>query len=163
MANDIIANYLAAQSALLQEKSRLEQRLVEITEALNQTAAGASVPAIAKLSSDLIAGAGLTPVVARRGPGRPKGSGVKAAAPAAPKGRRTMSAAARARIAAAARARWAKVKAAKGEAPAASVAAAAPAPKKAKRKMSAEGRARIVAATKARWARVHAEQAAKAA
>ncbi|GDY21245.1 hypothetical protein LBMAG56_25910 [Verrucomicrobiota bacterium] len=150
MANDLITNYLSAQSALLQEKSRLENRLVEISQALNQTApvAAAAAPA---------------PVVVRRGPGRPKGSGVKAAPPAAPKGKRTMSAAARARIAAAARARWAKVKAAKGEAPAAAAPAAAAAPKKAKRKMSAEGRARIVAATKARWARIHAEQAAKAA
>ena len=150
MANDIITDYLSAQSALLQEKSRLENRLVEISQALNQTAPAAAAAAAAP-----------APVVVRRGPGRPKGSGVKAAPPAAPKGKRTMSAAARARISAAAKARWAKVKAATGE-PAAA-AAAAPAPKKAKRKMSAEGRARIVAATKARWARIHAEQAAKAA
>lgn len=149
MANDIIADYLSAQSALLQEKSRLENRLVEISQALNQTAPGAPSAVAAPAA-----------VVVRRGPGRPKGSGVKTAAPAAPKGKRSMSAAARARISAAAKARWAKVKAATGE-PAA--AAAAPAPKKAKRKMSAEGRARIVAATKARWARIHAEQAAKAA
>src|SRR5688500_12144168 len=56
--------------------------------------------------------------------------------------RRTMSPAARARIAAAQRARWAKVK--KNGASGAN-------PRK-RRKMSAAGRARIIAATKARWA-----------
>jgi hypothetical protein len=68
-------------------------------------------------------------------------------APVAPaqQGRRRMSPAARARIAAGARARWARVK---GTADTAS----AP-PKKARRKLSAAGRAAIVAATKARWAR----------
>jgi len=60
--------------------------------------------------------------------------------------RRTMSASARARIAAAQRARWAKVK---------GKASAGAAPRK-RRKMSAAGRARIIAATKARWARFHA-------
>ena len=59
---------------------------------------------------------------------------------------RTMSRAARARIAAAQRARWAKVKK--------NVASGAN-PRK-RRKMSAAGRARIIAATKARWARFHA-------
>jgi hypothetical protein len=64
------------------------------------------------------------------------------------RGRRTMSAAARARIAAAQRARWAKVKGTTQNG------ASRP-----KRKMSAAGRARIVAATKARWARFHAARA----
>jgi hypothetical protein len=54
--------------------------------------------------------------------------------------RRTMSAAGRARIAAAQRARWAKVK---GQG-------------KPKRKLSAAGRARIAAAQKARWAKIRA-------
>ena len=54
---------------------------------------------------------------------------------------RKMSAAARARIGAAQKARWAKVK---GQAP------------RPKRKMSAAGRARIVAAQKARWAKMRA-------
>lgn len=60
-----------------------------------------------------------------------------------PKKKWTMSAAARAKIAAAQRARWAK---AKGK--------AKPAGKK--RKMSAAGRAAIVAAQKARWAKIKA-------
>jgi hypothetical protein len=57
----------------------------------------------------------------------------------APAGKRTMSAAARAKIAAAARDRWAKVK--------------GTAPKTGKRKLSAAGRAAISAAAKARWAK----------
>jgi hypothetical protein len=69
------------------------------------------------------------------------------ATPAAetPPKRRHMSASARARIAAAARARWARIK---GTAP-----SAPKPPKKGKRRLSAAGRAAIIAATKARWAR----------
>ena len=71
-------------------------------------------------------------------------------APAPPKQKKVMSPAARAKIAAAQKTRWAKVKglsAAPAKAP-----AAAAAPKK-KRRLSPEGRARIVAAAKARWAK----------
>jgi hypothetical protein len=60
-----------------------------------------------------------------------------------PKKKWAMSAAARAKISAAAKARWAKVHA-----------AAKPAGKK--RNMSAAGRARIAAAARARWAKVRA-------
>lgn len=60
-----------------------------------------------------------------------------------------MSAAGRARIAAAARARWAKINAAK-----AVVKVAAPAKKKFK--MSAAAKAKISAAAKARWAKIKA-------
>jgi hypothetical protein len=67
-----------------------------------------------------------------------------AAAPVAKAGKRTMSAEARARIAAAQRARWAKSKGA-SQAPSAS-------PAKKKGKLSPEGRAKIVAALKKRWA-----------
>jgi hypothetical protein len=55
----------------------------------------------------------------------------------------TMSASARAKIAAAQRARWAKSK-------------AAAKPAKKKHTMSAAGRARIAAAQRARWAKIHA-------
>jgi hypothetical protein len=65
----------------------------------------------------------------------------------APKRKSGMSAAGRARIAAAQKARWAK---AKGTKP-----AAKPAAKK-KRTMSAAGRAKISAAAKARWAKAKA-------
>jgi hypothetical protein len=74
------------------------------------------------------------------------------AEPEVRRGRRRMSAAARARIAAAQRARWAK---AKGLSELTRVATIS----KPKRRMSKEGRARIIAATKARWARVRAEKA----
>ena len=58
--------------------------------------------------------------------------------------KRRMSAAGRARISAAAKARWAKVKGAK------------PAAKKARRKMSAASRAKIAASARARWAKAKA-------
>ena len=61
--------------------------------------------------------------------------------------RRKMSAAARAKIAAAQRARWARVNAGKP---------ALAKPAKGKRTMSAAARASIAAAQKARWARVRA-------
>jgi len=62
--------------------------------------------------------------------------------------KRGMSAAGRARIVAAQKARWAKIKSAKG--------GAKSKPAKKKRGMSPEGRARIIAAQKARWAKVKA-------
>ena len=67
-----------------------------------------------------------------------------------------MSAAGKAKIAAAQKLRWAKVNAAKGVK--LIVKAAKPVAKK--RKMSAEGKARIVAAQKARWAKIHAAKKA---
>jgi hypothetical protein len=71
------------------------------------------------------------------------GAAVEPASPAPKK--RKMSAAGVARIRAAAKARWAKIRAAKrGAKPA----------KKAKRKISAAGRARLRALAKARWAQV---------
>lgn len=66
-------------------------------------------------------------------------------------GRRQMSAEGRARIAAAARARWAKVRGKNGGRPA-SPAAKAPG----KRTMSPAARARIAAAARARWAKAKA-------
>jgi hypothetical protein len=76
-----------------------------------------------------------------RGPGRPPGS---AAAPAVRR-RRKMSAAAKARIAAGQRARWAKVKGLK-----------AGKQVKKKRKVNAATRARLAAVARARWAKVKA-------
>jgi hypothetical protein len=67
---------------------------------------------------------------------------------AKPKRRRTMSAKARAKIAAAQRARWAKVK----ENP--------KGPKPAKRTMSASARRKIAAAQRARWANVRQQKKA---
>jgi len=78
-----------------------------------------------------------------RGPGRPKGTATTATATAhaAPRKRRTISKAGRARIAAAQRARWAAHKQQQ----------AAPAKPK-KRKLSAAGLKAIREATKKRWA-----------
>jgi len=64
-----------------------------------------------------------------------------------PRRKRIMSAAAKAKIAAAQKARWAERKNA--------VAPQNPVPKE-KRRLSPEGRANIVAATKARWAKIRA-------
>ena len=64
-----------------------------------------------------------------------------------PKKRRKMSAAGRARMAAAARKRWAKVKGGK---------LTVKPVKKAKRRISAEGRKKMAAAAKARWAKAKA-------
>ena len=66
-----------------------------------------------------------------------------------------MSAAGKARIAAAQKARWAKVRAAKPEAKAIVGVKAAP-PAKKKFTMSAAAKAKISAAAKARWAKVRA-------
>ncbi|HUB87313.1 MAG TPA: hypothetical protein VMB22_05435 [Verrucomicrobiae bacterium] len=70
----------------------------------------------------------------------------RAQAGSAPRRQYKMSAAGRARIAAAARARWAKVKGKKSASPT-----------KSKRKMSAAARAKIAAAAKARWAKAKAQ------
>ncbi len=89
----------------------------------------------------------------QRGPGRPKATATHTE-PAAGK-RKGLTAAARARIAAAQKARWAAYR--KGK----TVAAKAPA-EKPKRKLSAAGRRAIIAATKKRWAAVRAAKAAAA-
>jgi hypothetical protein len=74
------------------------------------------------------------------------GSTAKPVASPAPKKRRKMSAAGRARLVAALKARWAKVKATKSGAEAK--------PAKKKFTMSAAARAKISAAAKARWAKI---------
>jgi RNA:NAD 2'-phosphotransferase (TPT1/KptA family) len=79
------------------------------------------------------------------------GSTAQTAVAKAPKKKFTMSAAAKAKISAAAKLRWAKVKATKP----ATKPKASPAPKK-KGGMSPAGRAKISAAAKARWAKAKA-------
>ena len=78
--------------------------------------------------------------------GKPSPSAAPAAAEK--KGPSKMTPEAKAKISAAAKARWAKIKAAK---PAAKPVAKS-APKKAKRVLSAQGKANIIAAAKKRWA-----------
>ena len=81
--------------------------------------------------------------------GKILGSSIKPVAAAAPKKRRKMSAAGRAKIAAGQKARWAKVNGKK--------VAGKQAPKaKGKRKMSAAAKAKISAAAKARWVKAKA-------
>ncbi|MFZ0826137.1 MAG: hypothetical protein WAO02_01815 [Verrucomicrobiia bacterium] len=80
--------------------------------------------------------------------GRILGVSTKSITTVAPKKKRKMSAAGRAKIAAAARARWAKVKGRKS---------AAKPVKKARRKMSAAGRAKIAVAARARWKKAKAQ------
>ena len=74
------------------------------------------------------------------------GSTAKPVTAKAPKKKRKMSAAGRARLVAALKARWAKFKAAKSGAK----------PAKKKFKMSAAAKAKISAAAKARWAKIKA-------
>jgi len=77
------------------------------------------------------------------------GSSTKSIAAKAPKKKRGMSAAGRAKVAAAQKARWAKVHAAKAKPAAKPV-------KKARKKMSAAVKAKLSAMAKARWAKVKA-------
>ena len=86
--------------------------------------------------------------------GRIFGSSTKPVTVSAPKKRHKMSAAGKARISAAAKARWAKVKSGK---PAVKAAKPAAKPvKQAKRKLSAAARAKISASAKARWKKAKA-------
>jgi fibronectin type 3 domain-containing protein len=82
------------------------------------------------------------------------GSTAKPVAAKATKKKRKMSAAGKARIVAAQKARWAKINAAKSAGK--TVKAAKPAKKKFR--MSAAAKAKISAAMKARWAKVKAEK-----
>ena len=88
------------------------------------------------------------------------GSTAKPATAKAPKKKGGMSAAGRAKVAAAQKARWAKVKAAKSVvAPVTKPAAkSVPAAKPTKKKytMSAAAKAKLSALAKARWAKIHA-------
>jgi hypothetical protein len=84
------------------------------------------------------------------------GSGATEAAPAPQSGRRTLSAAARARIAEAQRKRWANARKDTGQQ---SKAGGSTEKAKPKRRLSAEGRKRIIEATKKRWERVRAAKA----
>ncbi|MBI5684281.1 MAG: hypothetical protein HZC54_04315 [Verrucomicrobia bacterium] len=77
-------------------------------------------------------------------------SGFESGKPVAPAGKRILSPEAKARIAAAQKKRWAKLKGKKADKPVAK-----------KRTMTAAGRAAVSAAQKARWAKIKAEKAAK--
>ena len=127
--NSDINKYLALQAALINEKAKLEARLGEISRVLGQDV---SAPAASP-------------------------------APTAPttttKGKRTFSAATRAKMKASQQARWAKKK---GIVAVKAIADAAPAPaaKKAGRKLSEETKAKMRAAHQARWAKKKGNAAA---
>ena len=81
---------------------------------------------------------------------------VKLAVATAPKKKGGMSAAGKARIVAAQKARWAKIRAAKPQAKAVVTAVKAAPPARKKFTMSAAAKAKISAAAKARWAKIKA-------
>ena len=120
MKHDILKQFASLQKALTEEKASLEARLQELNRVL-----GAESSASASETAD---------------------SGVSPAG----KKKRTMSAAGRAKIIAAQKARWAKYNAERGV-------TSKPA-KKTKRTMSPEAKAKIAAAQKKRWAKFHAAQ-----
>ncbi len=126
MKTDILKQFTSLRNSLSAERTKLQARLAEIEAVLGTAAAG---------SANFKAGKQLV-------------SGV------APQKKGVISAAGRARIVAAQKARWAKIKAAQGAKPAAAKASSAkPA---AKSSLSAAARAKIAAAVKARWAKAKA-------
>ena len=119
--NSDINKYLALQAALINEKAKLEARLNEISKVLGQDV---SAPAASPAPT------ALTTTTA---------------------GKRTFSAATRAKMKASQQARWAKKK---GKAGGQALADAAPAPKKAGRKLSEATKAKMRASHQARWAKL---------
>ena len=123
--NSDINKYLALQAALINEKAKLESRLNEICQVLGQDV---SAPAASP-------------------------------APTVPttttKGKRTFSAATRAKMKASQQARWAKKKGQAGG----KALDAAPSPRKAKRTMSEATKAKMRAAHQARWAKLKGKTA----
>ena len=121
-----IEQFLALRESLLQERTAIEASIREITNVLAQASSAPAAPPAAPAPAP-------APTVAPATSGR--------------KQRKKLTAASRAKIKAAAIARWAKAKGTP-------VVAA----KKPTRKISAAGRASIAAAQKARWAKLKAEK-----
>lgn len=120
-----LKQYVAFREALQEEKANLESRLEKINEALGVS------------SEQAAPSPNRAPAPRRAGGGRR---------------RRIMSEEAKARIAAAQRARWARIKGQSGAAPAAARSSSRPR----RGGMSPEQRAKIAAAQTARWARIRA-------
>lgn len=131
MKNDSLRNFVKLRHQLATERETLGARLREINEALGEL----PLPSLSAISGTP-GGMATERVVSRR------------------VGRRTMSAAARARIAAAQRARWAASRQS-GSKPA--QVASGPARGKPKRKMSAAGRKAIAEAARRRWSEAKAQ------
>lgn len=153
--HDILKQYVTLRESLEQERAQVQARLTAIEAALG----GGEIP---------------TPTASvRRGPGRPKGSKnptsavVKTVVEAptvtvgevkAPRGKHKRTALARQRMAAAQKARWARIHAEKaGKAVVAAPTPVAEPKKRKKRVVSEAGRRAIAAAARARWAKVRAQ------
>jgi hypothetical protein len=122
---DILKQFAKLQKSLAEEKAKVESRLAEIDQVLGSSA---------QVEAPVVKASPAAPVVSKVN------------------GRRTMSAAGRARIIAAQKARWAKFNAEKGSEKGTTSKPA----KKGKRTMSPEAKAKIAAAQKKRWAKFHA-------
>ena len=144
MQPDIVSKYLKLRQKLASEKAQLEDRLQQITQVLEQTAASGRAATR----------------VAKRGP---KAATLKTATQAA-KTKRRLSPEGRRRIIEGTKARWAKLRGQEAATPAkavtpvkvATVATAAKTVKPVKRRMSKAARAKMAAAAKARWAKAKA-------
>ena len=131
MKTDILKQFADVKRSLATEADQIKSRLQDIERALGAAAISTS-------SQNVEVEIEVKP---KRGPGRPKGT------------RNKMS---RNEVASlAAKARWAKIKAQKGQAV---IKTEAETPSRPKRKYSAEGKARVVAGIKARWAKYRAEK-----
>jgi len=119
--------YLKLQTALLNERTRIEARLSDINRVLG---------------GDMSAASPVPSATSRRG------------------GARKFSAATKAKMAAAQKARWAKLKGSAVVVPATPTNQPSSSAPKQKRKLSAAGKAAIIAAAKARWAKIKADKAA---
>jgi len=106
MKIDPLQQYTKLRRQLTDEKAQLEARLAEINAVLEPENIRIASSSLDKLATEYLEGALLVPA-SRRGR-RPTGSTVEP--PPLRKKQRTMSAEGRARISAAAKARWAKLK-----------------------------------------------------
>ncbi len=131
-------------NALIELSVEQLRRAVEIKE---------QIEALQNELNNLTGGVAVRSVGRRRGPGRPRLGRPPGRGPGRPKGGRGMSAAGRAAIAAAQRARWARQK---GQG--SSKAAAAPGNgRRGKRRMTPEWRQKLAAAARERWAKAKRE------
>lgn len=103
--------YLKLQTALVNEKAKLEARLAEISQVLGQGAVATKAAAAKPGGRRQFSEATKAKMRAAQQARWAKLKGNTTPAPAAPKKKRKMSAEGRAAIVAAAKARWAKVKA----------------------------------------------------
>ena len=168
--NSDINKFLALQTALINEKAKLEARLNDINKVLGGDVVITAAPVATRGGRRTFSAATRAKMKASQKlrwaakKGRAAGKAIADAVPvpaATKQPKRTMSEATKAKMRAAHQARWAlrKGTAVTTKAVAVPASTSAPAPKK-KRKMSAAGKANIRAAVKARWAKVAAAKKA---